>query len=1521
MTSRAHIWLRRIRLILTFFFVALVAIVAGALIVVSTSWGGERLRRMAESKVNEAVKGNVSIERLRFGLIHLVVKGVQIRDPDSEIVAEIPSADVRIALFPLIHKTIRVTGIELIDPRLNLEQDERGLNLARAFEPRTPSQKTAPANTRPTTWQLELDELAIRRGAIAFTNATGGSLEKAGVENLDLSVRLKAGLDFEAFDTSVKIDARVTEPLTGPFSVRLTAQGHGESRKGDLKLTLSDAELKVTGEMSGSQNIKVHLETLKVPPDLAHAIVATYPLIQTVELKGDVEKVSDLVKAELTVSAGRARAALNAKVDTSRLEAQELLLRGDGIDPSELLRDGPRARLALDLKARGGGRSLESAHGELSFRVTKSAVGEVELGPIRLEARANRGKFQLSELFAQVPGLLLQATGEGTTERLRLEGMLEARDLSKLSRILGQLGLGQFALAGAGRLDFRVDGKVKNPGISVNGAFSRLAFQDNELQSLTVSARLPEVSKPLEAQAKLDVQSVKVLNRRRGPIHVLLTSENRQFSFKLTDGNPVSESLLVGGTLDPDRTGIRLTTLNLDYVIARTVNNTVANWRLEKPAHVRFSGAFVSVEDFRLVSGNQSIAMNLRKAGPLVDGNVSLGNFDLSRLPPELVGNDLNLGGRIDTSIHLKGSTNRPNVTVSFELKEGRIRRYAGLGAKLQAHYSHDRAEGTFSAAGQGLNIDSRFLVPIGALLRGLKEPVEVTAQVKEIDLGQVLPNFGFRESILGSAYAKLKLHGMANDPRIEATVGGNRIIYRQLPSTDFTVTARSQKSGALEAEVQAKLLQRTNSVVLKTPFNLGRLIRKPPTTQQLLHAVYELQADIQQLPVPLPYIARLSDKPLLGNVSAKAQMRGSPLAPIGTAEVLVEQLTSGSSRAVDAKLNLFARANELEARLVARHDQENIAQIEAKLLAAPAQITTMKALASAPVLIRARVGPLVVKDLQQIFESDTNDWGAPREIQILNGTVAMNLDAQGSLGDPRINLVSEIKGLGIEKGDASGDINLAYQYQKGQNQLTGFIQPNTGGRMEITASTQLDLSYPAIQKLAVMDAAINGNLTADNLNLAFLSGVIPQVVQLEATLHANATFKGKPISPVIEGAIDLKGRRLLMNGFGDFRDIHLALKGDRNRIDLSDLSVKAGTGNLRMKMLATRQGQGYALKGDAEVKKFPIISQDQLLATLTTNTKLEGNVSSALIDFTKIDIPEAHIELPDVKRKNLQPLAEAKNITFIRNGKLVTRGKPAEAQGIGGSGTASSTADARTIRANIIAPRNLWVRGNDINVEVGLNDGFRVEYVSDPNIYGQLNIIRGRADVYGRRFDLVKDSKMNFAGTLDNVLLDISAKNVNEVQQIAVFVRVSGGLSSLKIEPTSEPPLSQTEILTLLATGRTSLRPGTGTASSSGGAASIIGSFAAGELKKSLSQALPLDVLSIEAGDKGLQGTKLEAGTYVGTRLYLGFTGRIGADPYRLENTNAVHLEYQLSKRWSLGAEYGDARKGGADLFWNKEY
>jgi translocation and assembly module TamB len=154
------------------------------------------------------------------------------------------------------------------------------------------------------------------------------------------------------------------------------------------------------------------------------------------------------------------------------------------------------------------------------------------------------------------------------------------------------------------------------------------------------------------------------------------------------------------------------------------------------------------------------------------------------------------------------------------------------------------------------------------------------------------------------------------------------------------------------------------------------------------------------------------------------------------------------------------------------------------------------------------------------------------------------------------------------------------------------------------------------------------------------------------------------------------------------------------------------------------------------------------------------------------------------------------------------------------------------------------------------------------------------------------------------------------------VRIAIEGPLDRLDLKMSSpdNPQLGDTELLTVLATGHLPEEK-SGTATTPGSqAVSVLGGVLTNRVQKSLSRRLPLDVLVIEPGE-GLNGTRLEAGTYLTDALYVAYVGRVGEDPFGRENRNEVQLEYQLTKRWSFQGAYGDARRGSADLVWTKHY
>src|SRR5690242_4795928 len=132
-------WARRLALVGLSFAGLVVVLVLGAVLFVATPPGGERLRAFVVAKANATIEGKLTARRLSLRGGHLLLDGVELRDPEGERVASASVLEVRLRLLPLVRKRIEVALLRLEHPDVRVRQDEGGSNLQRAIAPRNPS--------------------------------------------------------------------------------------------------------------------------------------------------------------------------------------------------------------------------------------------------------------------------------------------------------------------------------------------------------------------------------------------------------------------------------------------------------------------------------------------------------------------------------------------------------------------------------------------------------------------------------------------------------------------------------------------------------------------------------------------------------------------------------------------------------------------------------------------------------------------------------------------------------------------------------------------------------------------------------------------------------------------------------------------------------------------------------------------------------------------------------------------------------------------------------------------------------------------------------------------------------------------------------------------------------------------------------------------------------------------------------------------------------------------------------------
>jgi translocation and assembly module TamB len=556
------------------------------------------------------------------------------------------------------------------------------------------------------------------------------------------------------------------------------------------------------------------------------------------------------------------------------------------------------------------------------------------------------------------------------------------------------------------------------------------------------------------------------------------------------------------------------------------------------------------------------------------------------------------------------------------------------------------------------------------------------------------------------------------------------------------------------------------------------------------------------------------------------------------------------------------------------------------------------------------------------------------------------DVSIDGTLRAPRVVANAQTGPLDMDRKPL-GYARLAARYADQQAHVDLEVHSANGGTLTLRAGTRADLGLEAILRGQLDPTRWTSELqlAAQHLDLRMFSGITTSVQRAGGLLEAQVNAQGTLREPRFSGRAECTHCELQVSGVGDFRDVHLALHGETDKVVLDELSAKSGEGHARLTATLSRDAKAnlYRLTGTVDAKDLPIYQEGQPLARASLDAALSGNSGGpGGVADVEVEVHETHVKLSDEKRRQLQKLEVPADVVMVADGRPIDRAQAKRLRAVAerlspGTMAASKSQTAapqsthgiwKRVQITVNAPRKIWVNGGGAQLELGLAPGFRIVLAEETRLHGEVIVRRGRIDALGRRLDLKPDSTLEFEGPPERPTLDATAQYQNNDENVTVLITAKGPIDHLSITVNSpnRPDLNESQLYALIVTGHLQTG-GTGTGGSVGSTASnqatsLVAGVIAGQLQQALSKHLPLDVLTIDTGSgQGLSGTQLEAGRYVTDRLYVGYVGRVGADPARFQNKNAVHLEYQLTTRWQIAGEYGDVGTGSADLMWKKSY
>jgi translocation and assembly module TamB len=1472
-----------------------------AMLLISTEVGKALLVPRVLQAIDEALAGRIELRSFRIltqGGIEL--SGARVVDPDGDIVLEVERARLYVDLGRLRQRVVSCR-VELLRPTVVLKREEDGsLSIARAFAPTHPKPKEEPSG--PFTWTVRLTSLVLEGGSVKYVDAAGQTAYEA--TKVDLRARGAYGPHSARAEVDLKGD--LLAPERAPVSVTLAGGLRGsEVRVRQLRAAVGETALDLAGVFDWvSWKGRAAVLALSVDADQVRAVAPRAPLAGdlagTLYLESDGAEASAALQLAPRQGGGRADAAAALRLPPGAFAAgADVHLAA--LDLSRVLRGAPPTALSLDARARGTGKDLATLRGALALSLAPSRLRTGQLGPVEVRAGADRGAFELSRLDASLPGGAVHGSGRWRRGgEVAAQATVEGADLAQLRRNL-ELLLGRPlpALAGTARAEVALTGTEAAPAAHVALSAPSLALGGTSLTGLGVTG---DVAGPWRApRVQLDGGAARLvaggLDARTLKLHAHLVGRSGEVRLTgaVPEVGPDALAVSATGTLAEDRSALALTALTLAWPGDR--------FELASPARVRFAPP--AVDRLVLAFGDQRLAISGGLLGEgahrAVDARVEIERLDLAKLPRQLLPEKLALAGRVRLDVRATGPLAAPQLAGQVELTEGALLGLEGLQADGTLAYdgAKRRARVDLTATrATGGEVAVRAEVPVLLTRAGPAAALSAHVSVRSFPVTEALrmarPELA--PQVDGLASLEADLGGTVGAPSLSANATLEQGRYADLDALAVTLKLEHVRGRAHLVGAVDRNRRRALDVDAGVPLDLAALLREPGRVGRALPDA-PLAATLAVPGLDLAGLAGKMGVPegLAGTLSLKADLSGHPRAPRGKVTVAVAGGAYAGYRALDAKVDLAARDGATEVAAEGSMAGAELVRVAASVALPVERLGERSALEAAE--LRARV---------EVPRADLRQAGASVP---LAGEIVGLVELSGHLSSPR--LTANLTGRKVEvSGRPVGDVALEGGAAEGRLHAKLHVAVATGGTLDGALDAEGDLGLEAIRRGDLGRVPARARLVASELDL----GVVPALAQgyvrsAEGKLGADLTAAGPLARMTPRGTIAVAGGRLAIAEWGDWTGVVLSASITEDVVRIDRLEARRGSGAVTLhaeaKGLARKDRPGD-LRADLRLDRLPVARAGQDFATVTAQAKLSGTVSRSALD-AELNIPDALVKLPDrLPTRKIQPLDRRPDIVV---GSFRKKAKAAGAEEEGGE------SQPYHAKVHLLVPGHLQVKGDSPRVDITIKADVTADYEGELTLTGDVDTIRGSLEPMGGRNFELRRGHVHFTGEdYSKAALEIQAFYDNP--QAKVTVAIGGTIGKPDVKLTSEPPMDESQIALLIATGHVELKANTGGYSAQDVGFAALGALGQQFFKDVIGDKLPVDSVSLDS-------SQLRAGKYVSDKIYVGYTrrGLFGSTVEQGENTNEVRAEYQITPRWNFELRYGDANTGGASLIWSKDY
>jgi translocation and assembly module TamB len=382
-----------------------------------------------------------------------------------------------------------------------------------------------------------------------------------------------------------------------------------------------------------------------------------------------------------------------------------------------------------------------------------------------------------------------------------------------------------------------------------------------------------------------------------------------------------------------------------------------------------------------------------------------------------------------------------------------------------------------------------------------------------------------------------------------------------------------------------------------------------------------------------------------------------------------------------------------------------------------------------------------------------------------VGGTVTM----EGPLRFPsRWSIRGDLSDVAIDveytKLHNQGPVRFAYADQRLQIEPAHMIGEGTDitgrGSIHFAGSKELDLAADGQADLRLL-GALDPNLTS--------SGLTTMHVSVTGTLH----------DPVPQGTIQIKNGAATYGGLpSGLSEINGSLAFTRDRIHIEQLTARSGGGNLDVKGDLTNYNQQFNFDLTAVGKDVRLRYPPGVSSTANAELHWRGSRSASMISgeimVNKLSVTPG-FDFGSYLEKSRQSASITPANSPLYNVKLDIAVQTAP------------ELQMKTAVARLSGDADLRLRGS----------------VARPSVLGRADILEGDATFNGIKFRLERGD-VTFANPVA-IEPQVNLQATTHVRNYDLDVTVTGTPDRLNVNYRSEPPLPKSDIIALLALGRTS--------------------------------------------------------------------------------------------------------------------